>query len=60
VEKFFLISNLNFPWCNLRLFPLVLPSYEPAEELCWVLLQSACSYQSELVGSWNRQCSTVV
>ncbi|KAK4828289.1 hypothetical protein QYF61_024954 [Mycteria americana] len=24
VKKFFLISNLNFPWCNLRPFPLVL------------------------------------
>jgi len=22
VNKFFLISNLNLPWCNLRLFPL--------------------------------------
>jgi len=25
VKKFFLISNLNFPWCNLRPFPLILP-----------------------------------
>ena len=24
VKKFFLISNLNLPWCNLRPFPLVL------------------------------------
>jgi len=24
VKMFFLISNLNLPWCNLRLFPLVL------------------------------------
>ena len=23
VKKFFLISNVNFPWCNLRPFPLV-------------------------------------
>ena len=24
VKKFFLISNLNLPWCNLRPFPLIL------------------------------------
>ena len=24
LKKLFLISHLNFPWCNLRLFPLVL------------------------------------
>ena len=39
VKKFFLISNLNLPWCNLRLFPLVLSLVPPEKRLTPTSLQ---------------------
>ena len=47
VEKFFLISSLNLPWWNLRLFPHVL-SLATREKKFWVLRAISCQLVAEI------------
>ena len=62
VNKFFLISNLNVPWCNLRPFPLIPSPVTSEKRAAPFSLQSHFRYLkrvirpplSLLLSRWNR------